>query len=106
MAFIKYTQGPINTIEEYYQCSCFSDEHMVKVILYKEDKMLSLIIALRKFNFWNRIIPAIKYLFGYECKYGHFDDFLFQPDDITSFRKVLEEAEKIIKHDSEKTSCS
>ena len=94
MPFIKYTQGTVSEIEEYYQCACYSDEHVIKAMLDREDNQVHLIVGLKKFGFFGRIIPAIKYLFGHECKYGHFDDFIFQIEDVISFRKILELAER------------
>lgn len=93
MAFIKYTTGEVKTAEQYYQCACYSDEHMVKVYQDFEDNQVYLIIALRKFGFFRRLWAGIKYILGYECKFGHFDEFIFQSEDVTCFRKVLEQAE-------------
>lgn len=95
MAFIKCTSGVVKTVKEYYQCSCYSDEHLIKVFLNLEDNQLILTVGLRKFNFFQRLVAGIKYIFGYECKCGHFDEFVFQPEDITRFKKVLEKAEEL-----------
>lgn len=96
MSFIKYTAGTVKIVMEYFQCVCFSDEHMFKLYFDKEDKQLHLIIFLRKFSFFRRIMPALKYLCGHESSYGHFDDFIFKKEDVTRLKNILEHVEKEI----------
>ena len=90
MAFIKYTTGVVNEIEEFYQCACHSEEHLIKVYIDLETNQAHLIVALKKFGFFKRLIQGIKYLFGHESDFGHFDDFIFNAEDIPQFIKTLE----------------
>jgi hypothetical protein len=30
----------------------------------------------------------LKYIFGYQCKYGAFDEFIFCPDDARKLKKI------------------
>jgi hypothetical protein len=39
-------------------------------------------IFLSNKTFFKRIWIAIKYIFGYKCKYGHFDEFVWREDDM------------------------
>ena len=41
------------------------------------------------FIFARRIKTAIKYVFGYKCKYGHFDCFTFDPNDVDRMIEYL-----------------
>jgi hypothetical protein len=38
---------------------------------------------------WQRIINAVKYVFGYKCRYGHFDEFLLRREDCDKFIALL-----------------
>ena len=38
-----------------------------------------------------RIWNAIKYVFGYKCRYGHFDEFILQRADVTRLITLLQE---------------
>ena len=37
-------------------------------------------IHLAKRSFLERLIYGIKYIFGYQCKYGAFDEFIFKKE--------------------------
>jgi hypothetical protein len=80
----------------YFECACFSDEHTLKFTLDKdeEDPEIYTTVFLRHWNPWyRRVWIAIKYVFGYKCKYGHFDCFIMQPDDAKRLKGILEEFE-------------
>lgn len=46
-------------------------------------------IHLRKKSFWARLKYGIKYIFGYQCRYGAFDEFIFNPNDARKLNKVV-----------------
>lgn len=55
-------------------CECLSSEHQMVFTYDSEDNEIYVDIHLVNYrNFWQRIIPAIKYIFGYKSKYGEFD---------------------------------
>lgn len=61
--------------EEYVNCECHSPEHTFKISFDKEEGELYLQVFLTTWEPWyKRIWPAVKYIFGYKCKYGHFDE--------------------------------
>ena len=61
---------------DYYSCSCSSPEHVVTFTWWhKDDDALNMNIHLAKHPFYKRVVNAIKYVFGYSCQYGHFDEF-------------------------------
>lgn len=41
-----------------------------------------------------RIINAIKYIFGYRSRYGHFDEFIFQKKDAHKLVKIAKHLDK------------
>ena len=64
---------------EYFECSCFSPEH---TLLFKFDEdEIYVYVFLDSDGFLRRIWKAIKYVFGYKCKYGHFDEFILSKKD-------------------------
>lgn len=68
-------------------CDCHSTEHQM-VLLYSEEDfhgkkipMCYAHIHLNKRPFWERLKYGIKYIFGYQSRYGAFDEFIFNPKD-------------------------
>ena len=69
-------------------CSCFSDEHNLQFTYDEEDKVIYTTIYLHQYrSFFKRVWVAIKYIFGYHCKYGHWDTFNFDPED---YQKIID----------------
>lgn len=58
-------------------CACSSSEHSL-IFQYDEDEHEAYVsIHLSNYrNFWERLIHGIKYIFGYKCKYGDFDEII------------------------------
>lgn len=82
---------------EYYECDCGSDEHTLRFILDldEEDPRIYTNVFLNQWHSWyKRVWIAIKYVFGYKCKYGHFDCFILKQADadkmITMVTKLKE----------------
>lgn len=77
-------------------CDCHSTEHQL-VIHYSEDEyndgktypMCYFHIHLNKLPFWERVKYGLKYIFGYKCRYGAFDEFIFNPDDVYKLEKLV-----------------
>jgi hypothetical protein len=78
-------------------CNCHSTEHQL-VILYEEDTteegrtypMCYFHIHLNKKPFWKRVKYGIAYIFGRQCKYGAFDEFIFNPDDADKLQHLTD----------------
>lgn len=79
-------------------CQCHSTEHQY-IFLYDEDvdkngnvidRTVYIHTHLNKRPFFKRVWYGIKYIFGYECRYGHFDEFLIKPEDADKFQKVAD----------------
>lgn len=41
-------------------------------------------------NIFKRIFTAIKYIFGYKSKYGHFDEFIFKHQDKNKLQEICD----------------
>lgn len=65
-----------NFEEEIMICACSSTEHQIVINKDLKDNIAYCHIHLNKFSFWERLIHGIKYIFGYKCKYGDWDEFI------------------------------
>jgi hypothetical protein len=78
--------------QELLLCQCSSPEHQI-IFRYFEDeseKEIYMSIHLNSSkNIFERINKAIKYIFGYKCKYGHFDEFILRQEDTEKFEKIV-----------------
>jgi len=67
---------------EFFACQCFSDEHTLRFVYDDYDPELFVSVFLRQHrNIFQRFWVAIKYVFGYTCKYGHWDCFTLRRED-------------------------
>ena len=84
---------------EYFECACFSPEHALRFDLLdnNDDKSnnadnveLSTTVFLGQHDsFIQRVWLAIKYIFGYKCRYGHFDCYIMRPEDADRFIELF-----------------
>jgi hypothetical protein len=78
-------------------CRCHSDEHQILVHFNEDDKELYLDVHLSPYhNFWQRLWRGLKYIFGYRCKYGHWDCFIFNENNADKLQ-AMADALKTIK---------
>ena len=58
----------------YIECDCESSQHVLRFAYDPEENDLWVEAQLVQYrNFWQRLWASIKYVFGYKCKYGHWD---------------------------------
>lgn len=59
-------------------CECSSNEHHIIIRQFDYDDIgedtLYISIHLSKRRWWRRVIPGIKYIFGYGCRYGQWEE--------------------------------
>ena len=85
---------------EFFVCQCLSDEHTLRFIYNPNDNELWTDVYLNQTRgLFGRIWYAIKYVFGYQCKYGAFDCFTFNLSDAPRMKELME---KIISIKKEK----
>ena len=77
-------------VKEIMICRCHSTEHQIVVSYNEEDKMLYLHIHLAERSFWRRLKYGLKYIFGYHCKYGHWDEFIFNENDADKLQAMAD----------------
>jgi hypothetical protein len=64
------------------------------IFTYDDNEVYVSIHLIPEYNIFKRIWNAIKYIFGYKCKYGHFDEFIFDKTDVKKLKKIIEYLEK------------
>ena len=83
-------------------CECHSTEHQM-LFLYSSDKdektgkeypMCYTHVNLNKKSFFKRLVYGVKYIFGYKCRYGAFDEFIFNPEDAPKIQKLVDYLKK------------
>lgn len=77
---------------ELFICECENTEHQL-IFAYFQNKDLEEVYMdvhlVPEYCIWKRIWNAIKYIFGYRSKYGHFDSFIFQKCDAPKLAKIV-----------------
>mgnify|MGYP001767292369 CR=1 FL=1 len=76
----------------YFECSCGSDEHTLRFTLNKEDGELYTSVFLNDWLPWyKRLWRAFRYVFGYKCKFGHWDCWIMRREDVDKLRALIDE---------------
>jgi hypothetical protein len=70
-------------------CECSSVEHQIVFNYDEENERVYCSIHLVELPFWKRLKNGLKYIFGYKCKYGHFDEFVLAKYNIKQLNKVV-----------------
>lgn len=78
-------------------CECHSTEHQL-VVNYSEDEspngvkypMVYIHTHLNKRPFFKRLKYGLKYIFGYQCRYGAFDEFIINPNDVNKIEEIIQ----------------
>ena len=84
----------------FFECECGSDEHTLRFTLDKEDGDIHTSIFLNQYRpWWKRIYVAIRYVLGYNCKYGHWDNWILNRDDACRLRDMCDEFIEGTEHD-------
>jgi hypothetical protein len=84
---------------EFFECECHSDEHVVKFTPDLEDDntlnwRIYVSVYLNQYRtIWGRLKTAVKYLFGYKCKYGQWDTAILTPEDCSRLKLLIEKFE-------------
>lgn len=79
----------------YIECECDSSEHTLRFSLFlendpKENSLYTEVQLTRTNNIFKRLWLAIKYVCGYQCKYGHWDCCLLSSKDVDKLIDFLQ----------------
>lgn len=83
--------------ERVFVCECSSMEHIMIASWFPEDmedKSVYVSIHLKHDNFLTRLKQAIKYIFGYKCKYGNFEEIILGEKHIPQLKEIISYLEK------------
>lgn len=82
---------------EYLECSCTSAEHTLRFTFdsgyFDGDEMpvIYIDVQLNRANgFWKRLWRAIRYVCGYECRFGHWDEALLLNEGVRQLRTMCD----------------
>ena len=80
----------------YFECECGSPEHTLQFSLDEELGEIHTSVFLNNYrSVFVRIWVAVKYVFGYKCRYGHWDCWIMKKSDSSQLRMLLDEADRI-----------
>lgn len=71
-------------------CKCHNTEHIL-VFSYDEDwrEVFVSVHLIPIHNIFKRIWYFTKYIFGYRCRYGYFDEFILDEKDIPKLENII-----------------
>lgn len=73
---------------EHIECACHSIEHTIHLIAIGDNEV-SMNLFLSDVPWYKRVWKAIKYVFGYKCIYGQFDEFIIDKEGANEFISFL-----------------
>ena len=76
--------------QEIFICSCQSPEHQFIIRKFDDENEAYLTIHLTKQPIWRRLKYAFRYIFGYQSRFGAFDEIILNPDDADRLQKVVD----------------
>ena len=78
-------------------CSCGDISHQLIISTFeyttssgKDDIDCFIQIYLSKHNFWNRLIFGFKYIFGFQSKFGAFEEIVVNQENATKIKNCME----------------
>lgn len=82
----------MNVQNEYLECRCYSPDHTVRFVFDDDPEYPELYayVLLSQESLFKRIWKALKYVFGFSCRYGHFDEFILRREDCDRLISLLE----------------
>lgn len=81
-----------------FVCDCGDVTHQFVVIIdnYKNsDPEVFVEVKLNPLPFWKRLIHGIKYIFGYKCRFGDFNEICLNKSHISNLEKIVETLKNI-----------
>jgi hypothetical protein len=87
---------------EIFICDCYSPEHQIifATDIFEENEQIEGIFFQVHLttcdNFFKRLWKGLKFAFGHKSKYGEWDMFIFNRDDIDELDKVIQQYKKVL----------
>jgi hypothetical protein len=65
----------------YVDCECLDPEHVLVLDAFEDDPVVFIHVHLTDYdNPLKRLWKGIKYILGYRCQYGHWDEMVLNPE--------------------------
>lgn len=71
-------------------CKCGSREHQIIVEYDASENEVYCSIHLIKYGFWRRLKAGLKYIFGYKCRFGQWEEFIWKPEHADKLRELAD----------------
>ena len=75
----------------YIECNCTSAEHIVRITVDRHEDFPAMYVDIqlnRYHNVFGRLWRALLYVFGYQCRYGHWDEMALMGEDVKRLRDL------------------
>jgi hypothetical protein len=97
-------RDPFETTAILTTCDCGRMEHAVHFSYFPDEEWPELWFQFHLVHrgFFSRIWPAVRYVFGYRCRYGEWDTLTMDPGDARDLAKFLLEYSEIATNQREK----
>jgi hypothetical protein len=107
MGFYKTGPGrdPFETTAVLITCNCGDLEHAVEFSYFPQEEWPELLFQFHlttRRNVFERLWAAIRYVFGYRCRYGEWDTLSMDPGDARDLARFLTEYSEIATNQREK----
>lgn len=80
----------MKTVDTVFICKCCNTEHQLIFSYFTDEKEVYVSVHLiPEYRIFRRIWNAIKYIFGHRSIYGHFDEFIFKPEDADKLQSIV-----------------
>lgn len=76
-------------------CECASADHQLLIRHFENDQEVYVQMHLSKKSFYERLIYGIRYIFGYQSRFGAFDEIVLGPQHINSLQSVVNHIKKV-----------
>lgn len=76
--------------QEIFICECHSPDHMFIIRKFDDESEVYVTIHLTKQPIMRRLKYAFRYIFGYQSRFGAFDEIILNPDDADRLQKIVD----------------
>ena len=85
----------INKTTRVFPCPCSDPEHHIIYNMFDDEEEIYLHVQLNNGKWYQRVWKAIKYVFGYKCKFGHFDEFIISSENYEHLKAMVNHIDRI-----------
>lgn len=81
-------------------CPCNHPEHHIIYSMLDDEPEVYLHVQLINGKWYERVWKGLKYIFGYKCRFGHFDEFILSDENYDHVKAMIAHIDKFkIKED-------